>query len=55
MLNISFLLYGAIGVAVGVQTLDRKETPKPLRVVAIILIAFAFATANLAALALLSR
>jgi hypothetical protein len=54
MINVSFLLYGAIGFAVGAQTLDRRESSRPQRVLAIVVMAIAFLISNLAALSMLS-
>jgi preprotein translocase subunit Sss1 len=39
MTNIGFLLAGAIGFAVGAQTLDRPESSKPLRAHAVVVMA----------------
>jgi hypothetical protein len=54
MANIGFLLAGALGVAVGVQTLDRPESSRPLRAATVVVMAIAFLVANLAVLAQLS-
>jgi hypothetical protein len=54
MANIGFLLAGAIGFAVGAQTLDRPESSRPLRALAVVVMAVAFLAANLAVLAQLN-
>lgn len=51
MANIGFLLAGALGVAVGVQTLDRPQSSRPLRAATVVVMAIAFLIANFAVLA----
>ena len=54
MANIGFLLFGALGCVVSVQTLDRPRPSRLLRVVALAVMVIAFVVANQAVLDILA-